>query len=84
MFRRLAPPTSAMLAVVLLGCPPDAKAQPTSADADEVLKLERDLYDRMTVPVLIGARGPFDFLIDTGSERTVLSREVAKKLGLAI
>lgn len=82
MSRRLALPISAMLAVVLPGCTLGAKAQPVSAD--EVLKLERDLYDRMTVPVRIGTNGPFDFLIDTGSERTVLSREVAKKLGLAI
>lgn len=82
MSRRLALPISAMLAVVVPGCTLDAKAQPVSAD--EVLKLERDLYDRMTVPVRIGSSGPFDFLIDTGSERTVLSREVARKLGLAI
>ena len=38
----------------------------------------------MTVPVLIGTSGPYDFLIDTGSERTVLSRQVATKLGLPI
>lgn len=82
MSRRLALTISAMLAVVVPGCPLGAKAQPVSAD--EVLKLERDLYDRMTVPVRIGTSGPFDFLIDTGSERTVLSREVARKLGLAI
>lgn len=82
MSRRLALPISAMLAVVMLGCSLGAKAQPASAD--EVLKLERDLHNRMTVPVLIGSSGPFDFLIDTGSERTVLAREVARKLGLAI
>ncbi len=38
---------------------------------------------RMTVPVSIGGRGPWDFVIDTGSERTVVSRELAGVLGLS-
>lgn len=46
---------------------------------------------RMTVPVEIGldpaaptgARGPYRFVVDTGAERTVLSRELAARLGLA-
>lgn len=50
----------------------------------ELVELQRDRHDRMTVPVRIGANGPFDFLIDTGSERTVLSKQVATTLGLAI
>lgn len=37
---------------------------------------------RMTVPVQIGESGPFRFVVDTGSERTVLSRELAATLGL--
>ena len=32
---------------------------------------------RMTVPVSIGASGPYRFIIDTGAERTVVSRELA-------
>lgn len=50
----------------------------------ELIRLQRDFSDRMTVPVHIGTQGPFNFLIDTGSERTVLSRQVATTLGLAI
>jgi len=38
---------------------------------------------RMTVPVSIGASGPYRFIIDTGSERTVVSRELAGTLNLA-
>lgn len=38
--------------------------------------------DRMTVPVSIDDRGPYDFIIDTGSERTVVSRDLAGLLGL--
>ena len=38
---------------------------------------------RMTVPVSINTRGPWNFIIDTGAERTVVSRELAGVLGLA-
>lgn len=38
---------------------------------------------RMTVPVSIAAAGPFRFVVDTGAERTVVSRELAATLGLA-
>ena len=41
---------------------------------------ERD--DRITLTVCIGEHGPFDFLVDTGSEWTVISGRVAKQLGL--
>lgn len=51
--------------------------------ADELVQIQRDRHDRMTVPVLIGAKGPYEFLIDTGSERTVLSRQLAQSIGLA-
>ncbi len=37
---------------------------------------------RMTVPVQIAGAGPFQFVIDTGAQRTVISRELAGKLGL--
>ncbi|MFN2474287.1 MAG: aspartyl protease family protein [Sphingomicrobium sp.] len=37
----------------------------------------------MTVPVRVGDRGPYRFLVDTGSERTAISRELALELGLA-
>jgi len=38
---------------------------------------------RMTVPVSIGGKGPYHFIIDTGAERTVISRELAGQLQLA-
>lgn len=37
---------------------------------------------RITVPVSIAGRGPYQFLIDTGSERTVIAAELANRLGL--
>ncbi len=38
---------------------------------------------RMTVPVSVAGAGPFRFIIDTGAQRTVISRELAATLGLA-
>ncbi len=52
------------------------------SSAAEIIKLSRDRASRMTVPVSIDGRGPFSFLIDTGSERTVVSRDVAGGLAL--
>jgi predicted aspartyl protease len=55
-------------------------AQPASEV--DVLQARRDLHSRLTVPVQIGEHGPFDFLIDTGAERTVLSHDTAARIGL--
>lgn len=41
-----------------------------------------DSSDRMTLPVTIGGQGPFGFIVDTGAERTVVSRELAAHLRL--
>lgn len=49
----------------------------------ESLDLTQDRTRRMTVPVSIERRGPFNFIVDTGAERTVISRELAARLGLA-
>lgn len=37
----------------------------------------------MTAPVTIAGAGPFPFIVDTGAQRTVISRELAATLGLA-
>ncbi|MGZ6011772.1 MAG: aspartyl protease family protein [Caulobacteraceae bacterium] len=63
-------------------------AQPTLPAAeqepvpDAVLAASVDLADRMTVPVTVNGRGPFPFVIDTGSNRTVVSDALASQLGL--
>jgi len=41
-----------------------------------------DRGDRMTVAVSVGGNGPYRFLVDTGSERTVISRQLADRLKL--
>lgn len=37
---------------------------------------------RMTVPVSVDGQGPFDFVIDTGAERTVIASSLAQRLHL--
>jgi predicted aspartyl protease len=41
-----------------------------------------DATRRMAVDVMVGEQGPFSFLVDTGAERTVISRELADRLNL--
>jgi len=53
---------------------------PVPAPAQEI-RLGRKTM-RMTVPVTVAGRGPYDFVIDTGAERSVLSRELASALEL--
>ena len=38
--------------------------------------------DRVTIPIHIDGKGPWNFIIDTGSQRTVIARELAQQLGL--
>ncbi|SFP86186.1 Aspartyl protease [Sphingomonas rubra] len=58
-----------------------APAPETEVPADVLAIGAEDL--RMTVPVDVGGRGVWPFVIDTGAERTVLSRELAERLALA-
>lgn len=62
------------------------RAAAESAEPDEpdqsLLLLGKDRSDRMTMPVQIGAGGPYDFLIDTGSQRTIIATEIAQRLAL--
>ncbi|MEQ5789147.1 aspartyl protease family protein [Erythrobacter sp. NFXS35] len=50
--------------------------------ASEVLALEEDQNRRLTVPVRIDGSGPYAFMIDTGSEATVLTHEINDSLQL--
>lgn len=68
----------------LLTVLPIAAGQNAASEASgvDIIKADRDRNDRLTVPVRIGTNGPYDFLIDTGAERTVLARGLADRLGL--
>jgi predicted aspartyl protease len=74
MFKFLAP-----LPLLLL---PVSLAAETAAPPGEVLETGEDTALRMTVPVTVDGQGPFNFVIDTGADRTVVSRELADRLGL--
>ncbi|MFM9853993.1 MAG: retropepsin-like aspartic protease [Sphingomonadaceae bacterium] len=57
-----------------------APASPADAATDVATGVDQAL--RLTVPVMINGQGPFQFVIDTGADRTVVSTEVADRLGL--
>lgn len=42
----------------------------------------QDRYDHMTARVFINGQGPFNFLVDTGANRSAISEEVAARLAL--
>lgn len=39
--------------------------------------------DRVTIPIHIDGKGPWNFIIDTGSQRTVIARNLAEQLALS-
>lgn len=52
-----------------------------TTQTEEVRFKSRD--DRMTVPVRFSGVGPYQFLVDTGADRTAISHELVSKLNLA-
>jgi len=64
---------------------PPVIAAPAPAEepaVPEPLKLTQDLSQRLTLAVTVNGQGPYNFLVDTGSDRTVISRELAASLAL--
>lgn len=73
-------------AVILGATPPPLSqgAPPSSAGApDDILQGSSDQHARMTIDVAVHGIGPYRFVIDTGSQRTVVSTALAGTLGLA-
>ena len=64
------------------GEPAPALDIPPGSLLDDVLQLGRDRSDRMTMPVQIAGMGPYDFVIDTGSQKTIVASEIAQRLAL--
>ncbi len=60
-----------------------AEPVPTVPDVVATVATRTDTAMRMTVPVTIEGRGPYQFVVDTGSDRTVVSQELATLLKLA-
>ena len=63
--------------------PQDPESIGTQNAADGVLLNLTEVDSRLTVPVAVGGKGPYPFIIDTGAERTVVSSQLASKLQLA-
>ncbi len=53
----------------------------TPEEADKIAAAT-DAAKHLTVPVMIGGRGPFHFVVDTGADRSVIADDVALRLGL--
>lgn len=73
----------AALATTPIAAEPAAQAPIIDRETitDEI-PIGSDGGDRMTVDVSVGGTGPYRFLVDTGSERTVISRQLARRLQL--
>lgn len=48
----------------------------------ETIETSDDPYSRMTAPVRINGQGPFQFVVDTGANQSVISQELAAQLAL--
>ena len=48
----------------------------------EEVRFGTESADRMTVPVLLSGSGPYRFMVDTGANRTTISRQLASQLNL--
>ncbi|MBO9547352.1 retropepsin-like aspartic protease [Caulobacter sp.] len=77
-----APPALAgAITPVSLSQTPPAPVPPTEQPL-LVLDASLDQDARLTVPVMINGQGPFQFVVDTGADRSVLTPSVAERLAL--
>ena len=86
------------LAILGLGWAAAVSAQPATTKLEAVsgipmidkttqsqdVRFKTDVADRMTVPVKVSGSGPYRFLVDTGADRTAISRELAGRLKLEV
>jgi predicted aspartyl protease len=75
-----APAVAAEPAILQVETVSAAKVDNTTQTED--VKFRNERYDRMTVPVVLSGTGPYHFLVDTGADRTAISRALAAQLGL--
>jgi predicted aspartyl protease len=81
---------AALAAALLAAAPPVPEppapaspgTPPPAAENGTAMGFEADQTQRMTVPVNVDGTGPYRFIVDTGSERTVIARELATRLAL--
>lgn len=83
-----------LLAAAAMSAPLSAQTVTTTLDAvsgvpeidkatqTEDVRFRNDHENRMTVPVRLSGAGPYQFLVDTGADRTAISRDLVAKLKL--
>jgi predicted aspartyl protease len=71
----------ALLMVVPSQAAVEPQPEPATEDTD-LIEGDADAHERLTVPLTVLGAGPFRFLIDTGSQRTVVSTALARQLTL--
>jgi hypothetical protein len=54
----------------------------SAPNPNQTIETSNDPYRRMTAPIRIDDQGPFFFVVDTGANQSVISRELAATLGL--
>lgn len=74
-------PYAALIAFTALPIQQEAAHQASEVD---LIQTGEDRHQRLTVPVSIGGSGPYEFMVDTGSQHTVLSSALARSLGIPI
>ena len=64
----------------------DAVSNPAPVDStgtSQDVAFRPDAYDRITVKVMVAGQGPYNFLVDTGADHTVIARHLVGSLKLA-
>lgn len=62
--------------------PTEAMLPALGGPLTQILELERERHRRLTIPVMVEGAGPFDFMIDTGSQATAVTHEIHRTLAL--
>jgi predicted aspartyl protease len=79
---------SVLWAGLLMACAPAAAADTappvTPAPVIYAAPTTKDGIGRVMAPVWLNGQGPFLFIVDTGANRTVLSPETARELGIDV
>ena len=72
---------------VAIASPPLAAQDRPAPDSDEppaVVRTVPSSDTRITIPIRIDGKGPWNFVVDTGSQRTVIARDLAERLALPV
>lgn len=77
----------AALAIAIAIAAPPLLAQDAALDPDDppaVVRTVPSVDPRITIPIQIDGKGPWNFVVDTGSQRTVIARDLADRLALPV